>query len=158
MHRNSVGVRAGNDVVDEDFIGRGSDVASQLLRAPGSPSAGDASTPRASAAGGADFERPSFRCEAGASEDAAAFRLGRHLRKKLQQIEALERRRDAGGALDEQQANSSPSQREMVLSMYRGARSVCLVDVRRQPSRIALSHQRWCNASRITASTPQHST
>ena len=100
----SSGMRAGDDAAGGDSIGRGSDVAQQLLRAPGSPSAaGEASTPRAGGAGGAEFVRPSFRCKAGASEDAAAFRLGRHLRKKLQQIEALERRRDAGGALDAQQ-------------------------------------------------------
>ena len=110
--------------MDEDVIGRGSDVASQLLRAPGSPSAGEASTPRASAAsGGADF-RPSFLCEAGASEDAAAFRLGRHLRKKLQQIEALERRRDAGGALDEQQVNPCHKDLHVVLMILHGPRKI----------------------------------
>lgn len=32
----------------------------------------------------------SFKCEEGASADAAAFKLTRHLRKKLQQIDALQ--------------------------------------------------------------------
>ena len=32
----------------------------------------------------------SFKCEEGAAADAAAFKLSRHLRKKLQQIDALQ--------------------------------------------------------------------
>ena len=93
---------AGNDDADEDSIGRRSDLAQQLMR--GSPTAGAPESSALRGAGGdsADSER-SFRCEAGASEQTAAFRLGRHLRKKLQQIEALERRRGTGGALDDQQ-------------------------------------------------------
>ena len=96
------GLGPGVDDAEQDSIGRGSDLAQQLLR--GSPTGADAPSLLSVIIGdGADSARSTFRCEAGASEHAAAFRLGRHLRKKLQQIEALERRRGAGGALDEQQ-------------------------------------------------------
>ena len=92
----------GDDDAEQDSVGQGSDLAQQLSR--GSPTTAEGPGLRSvSGDNGADSARSTFRCEAGASEDAAAFRLGRHLRKKLQQIEALEQRCSAGGPLDEQQ-------------------------------------------------------
>ena len=103
---------AGDEEADADSIGRSSGIAQQLLR--GSPTAaeGHAALRGAGGEGAAGSER-SFRCEAGASEAAAAFRLGRHVRKKLQQIEALERRRGTGGALDEQQVMHTSCRRSL---------------------------------------------
>lgn len=40
--------------------------------------------------GGSLQHQRSFKCQEGVLADAAAFKLSRHLRKKLQQIEALE--------------------------------------------------------------------
>ncbi len=96
-----VSAASGDDDAEEESAGRGSDLAQQLLR--GSPTAAEGPSLRRVSGDGADPAHSTFRCEAGASEHAEAFRLGRHLRKKLQQIEALERRRGAGGPLDEQQ-------------------------------------------------------
>lgn len=57
----------------------------------------------------------SFKSEADATKDAAAFRQVRHLRKKLQQIEALEVRASEGEALNPQQA-AKVAQRPQVVA------------------------------------------